>query len=204
MSTATPANSWCPRRIPMRLLRAAIMSLLLLGALAQGDGPYRHPCHEPDPGSRAPKRAVVLTNEGTEAPLALGVVPAGAVKSWLGEPWYGHIAHAMAGVESGRHGARGEPGAGGGPATGPDPRHRTTPRSRRFQWRLAIASGSASPLCASCRVVRASTIRTRSPASSSASRLPSWAPRPPAPPTGRTNGSAGPGAAATAPRTARG
>lgn len=43
----------------------------------------------------APNRVVVLTNEGTEAALALGVTPIGAAKSWLGDPWYPHIAEAM-------------------------------------------------------------------------------------------------------------
>jgi iron complex transport system substrate-binding protein len=45
-----------------------------------------------------PQRIVVLTNEGTEALLAVGVTPVGAVKSWLGEPWYDHIAAEMAEV----------------------------------------------------------------------------------------------------------
>ena len=45
-----------------------------------------------------PERVVVLTNEGTEALLALGVKPVGAVKSWLGDPWYDHIAAQMEGV----------------------------------------------------------------------------------------------------------
>ncbi|MDR7071888.1 ABC transporter substrate-binding protein [Fictibacillus barbaricus] len=45
------------------------------------------------------KRVVVLTNEGTEAVLALGVKPVGAVKSWLGDPWYDHIKSDMKGVE---------------------------------------------------------------------------------------------------------
>lgn len=45
-----------------------------------------------------PQRVVVLTNEGTEALLALGVVPVGAVRSWLGDPWYAHIAEDMEGV----------------------------------------------------------------------------------------------------------
>ena len=34
-----------------------------------------------------PKKVVVLTNEATEAVLALGVKPVGAVQSWLGDPW---------------------------------------------------------------------------------------------------------------------
>ena len=47
----------------------------------------------------APKRIVVLTNEGTEALLALGVTPVGAANSWNGEPWWDHISDAMDGAE---------------------------------------------------------------------------------------------------------
>ncbi|WP_417689175.1 ABC transporter substrate-binding protein [Roseibium sp.] len=46
-----------------------------------------------------PKRVVVLTNEGTEALLALGVTPVGAVNSWNGSPWWDHISDAMEGAE---------------------------------------------------------------------------------------------------------
>ncbi|WP_163182972.1 MULTISPECIES: ABC transporter substrate-binding protein [Neobacillus] len=46
-----------------------------------------------------PKKVVVLTNEGTEALLALGIKPVGAVQSWLGDPWYDHITKDMKGVE---------------------------------------------------------------------------------------------------------
>lgn len=46
-----------------------------------------------------PSRVVVLTNEGTEALLSMGVTPVGAANSWLGDPWYDHIADAMADVE---------------------------------------------------------------------------------------------------------
>jgi iron complex transport system substrate-binding protein len=47
----------------------------------------------------APARSVVvLTNEGTEAVLALGLKPVGAVRSWGGRPFYPHIARAMRGV----------------------------------------------------------------------------------------------------------
>lgn len=46
-----------------------------------------------------PKRVVILTNEGTEALLALGVKPVGAVRSWLGDPWYDHIKDQMDGVK---------------------------------------------------------------------------------------------------------
>jgi iron complex transport system substrate-binding protein len=47
-----------------------------------------------------PKRIVILTNEGTEALLELGVKPVGAVKSWTGDPWYSHIEKDMEGVEN--------------------------------------------------------------------------------------------------------
>src|SRR3954451_21905508 len=46
----------------------------------------------------APQRVVILTNEGTEALLAVGITPFGAVRSWLGDPWYDHIAGQMADV----------------------------------------------------------------------------------------------------------
>ncbi|MBH0229756.1 ABC transporter substrate-binding protein [Halobacillus yeomjeoni] len=46
-----------------------------------------------------PERVVILTNEGTEALLALGKKPVGAVKSWTGDPWYDHISDQMEGVE---------------------------------------------------------------------------------------------------------
>jgi iron complex transport system substrate-binding protein len=46
-----------------------------------------------------PKRVVVLTNEGTEALLALGIKPVGAVQSWTGNPWYNHIKDDMKDVE---------------------------------------------------------------------------------------------------------
>ncbi|GAA0327059.1 iron-siderophore ABC transporter substrate-binding protein [Bacillus carboniphilus] len=46
-----------------------------------------------------PQKIVVLTNEGTEALLAMGIKPVGAVQSWLGDPWYEHIAEDMEGVE---------------------------------------------------------------------------------------------------------
>ncbi|MBH8598968.1 MULTISPECIES: iron-siderophore ABC transporter substrate-binding protein [unclassified Thermoactinomyces] len=45
-----------------------------------------------------PKRVVVLTNEGLEACLALGVKPVGAVKGFTGHPWYPHLAKELTGV----------------------------------------------------------------------------------------------------------
>ncbi|MEH7237114.1 ABC transporter substrate-binding protein [Bacillus sp. JJ1562] len=49
--------------------------------------------------NKEPKRIVILTNEGTEALLAMGVKPVGAVRSWIGHPWYAHIEDQMEGVE---------------------------------------------------------------------------------------------------------
>lgn len=43
-----------------------------------------------------PQRIVMLTNEGTEALLFLGVTPVGAVQSWDANPWYDHIAAPLA------------------------------------------------------------------------------------------------------------
>ncbi|MDF2067300.1 iron-siderophore ABC transporter substrate-binding protein [Bacillus sp. Cr_A10] len=48
---------------------------------------------------KTPEKVVILTNEGTEALLALGVTPVGAVQSWLGDPWYDHISEDMKNVE---------------------------------------------------------------------------------------------------------
>lgn len=48
---------------------------------------------------KTPEKVVILTNEGTEALLALGVKPVGAVQSWLGDPWYDHIKEDMTDVE---------------------------------------------------------------------------------------------------------
>ncbi|WP_243698483.1 ABC transporter substrate-binding protein [Paracoccus alkanivorans] len=45
-----------------------------------------------------PRRVVVLTNEGTEALLALGVTPIGAANSWNGDPWWDHIEDRMTDV----------------------------------------------------------------------------------------------------------
>lgn len=46
-----------------------------------------------------PARVVVLTTQGTETLLELGIKPVGAVQSWIGDPWYDHIADQMEGVE---------------------------------------------------------------------------------------------------------
>lgn len=49
----------------------------------------------------SPKRVVVLTNEGLEALLAVGVKPVGAVQAFSGEgTWYKHLEKEMDGVEN--------------------------------------------------------------------------------------------------------
>ncbi|PZD94754.1 iron-siderophore ABC transporter substrate-binding protein [Paenibacillus sambharensis] len=45
-----------------------------------------------------PERVVVLTQEGTEAVLELGIKPVGAVNSGLGDDWFPHIRSEMEGV----------------------------------------------------------------------------------------------------------
>lgn len=48
--------------------------------------------------TETPKKVVVLTNEGTEAVLELGVTPVGAVGPGVGTEWYSHIKEDMEGV----------------------------------------------------------------------------------------------------------
>ena len=47
----------------------------------------------------APKRIVVLTSEGTEALLALGIKPVGANQPFNGNPWYDHTKDKLQGVK---------------------------------------------------------------------------------------------------------
>lgn len=74
-----------------RILAAAVASVWAVCAQAEMIEHSMGTTDVPD----APIRVVVLTNEGTEALLALGVVPVGAATSWIGDPWYNHIAEAM-------------------------------------------------------------------------------------------------------------
>ncbi|EKV31884.1 Iron(III) dicitrate transport system, periplasmic iron-binding protein FecB [Caenispirillum salinarum AK4] len=84
----------------MEKMRRLLVLVLVVSALASAPAAARSVSHAmgetevPD----TPRRVVVLTNEGTEALLALGVKPVGAVRSWLGDPWYEHIAPRMNGV----------------------------------------------------------------------------------------------------------
>lgn len=78
------------------LTTAALLGSALILAIA-GSSAAREITHAmgvtevPD----APARVVMLTNEGTEALLYVGVVPVGAVQSWDGNPWYAHLAEAL-------------------------------------------------------------------------------------------------------------
>lgn len=79
---------------PFTTLLAAlpVASLLFAGALDAREVTHALGTTEVP---EAPERVVVLTNEGTEALLALGVTPVGAANSWNGDPWWDHIEAAM-------------------------------------------------------------------------------------------------------------
>ncbi|MRX54551.1 ABC transporter substrate-binding protein [Bacillus idriensis] len=95
-------------------LIAIVLSAVLLAACGNGEKEESADTGSKDKESEAytvehamgtteikkkPEKVVILTNEGTEALLALGVTPVGAVKSWLGDPWYDHISDEMTDVE---------------------------------------------------------------------------------------------------------
>lgn len=95
---------------------AAVLVLALVAAACGGGGTGkpeagREPSQQ-EPASRTikhamgetkitgtPQRVVVLTNQGTESLLALGIKPVAAVKSWIGDPWFEHIKEQMADVK---------------------------------------------------------------------------------------------------------
>ena len=82
----------------MKSLYAVLAPLALLGLMGSANArEITHAMGVADVPDH-PQRIVVLTNEGTEALLAVGITPVGAVKSWLGDPWYDHIAADMADV----------------------------------------------------------------------------------------------------------
>lgn len=103
----------------MQLFRkplALLLSLVLVSLLAAcGKSAAETPSPEPSPTQNAartithamgstpitgtPQRIVVLTTQGTETLLELGIQPVGAVKSWIGNPWYDHIKDRMNGVQ---------------------------------------------------------------------------------------------------------
>ncbi|ABD55039.1 ABC transporter substrate-binding protein [Jannaschia sp. CCS1] len=81
----------------MRLSILATVVTLALSGTAFADT-ITHAMGETDV-PEAPQRIVMLTNEGTEALLSLGLTPVGAANSWTGDPWYTHITPQMDGVE---------------------------------------------------------------------------------------------------------
>lgn len=93
-----------------------LFTLVVLAACGANDEGAKDSQNESDSGSmdssyavkhamgtetlkKTPEKVVILTNEGTEALLALGIKPVGAVQSWTGDPWYDHIAKEMEGVK---------------------------------------------------------------------------------------------------------
>jgi iron complex transport system substrate-binding protein len=109
-------NTFLTKRYINLFLLMAIFSLLLLSACGNTSNETSSKGKESDPnkgdtytvehamGSTkidgTPKRIVILTNEGTEALLSMGITPVGAVESWLGNPWYDHIQEEMKNVKS--------------------------------------------------------------------------------------------------------
>ncbi|MBG9798399.1 iron-siderophore ABC transporter substrate-binding protein [Brevibacillus laterosporus] len=105
-------------QIPVLMLLCMVFSLLVTGcggsannATSAPASPTTEPATTPAGDSYTiehamgkteikgtPQRVVILTNEGTEALLELGVKPAGAVKSGVGDGWYPHIKSEMDGV----------------------------------------------------------------------------------------------------------
>ncbi|WP_226643460.1 ABC transporter substrate-binding protein [Mesobacillus subterraneus] len=93
----------------------SIFTILLLAACGNNEDEAKNTAEEPKEKEeqgytvehamgettleKTPEKIVILTNEGTEALLALGVTPVGAVQSWTGDPWYDHIAEDMKDVE---------------------------------------------------------------------------------------------------------
>jgi iron complex transport system substrate-binding protein len=92
----------------------SIFTILLLAACGAGEDESKNTAEEPKEKEesytvehamgtttleKTPEKVVILTNEGTEALLALGVTPVGAVQSWTGDPWYDHIAEDMKDVQ---------------------------------------------------------------------------------------------------------
>ncbi|MEW9702406.1 ABC transporter substrate-binding protein [Paenibacillus sp. SI8] len=77
-ATATPAASASAKTDEVRTIKHAMGETQIKGT---------------------PQRVIILTNEGTEALLTVGVKPVGAVKSWVGDPWYDHIKADMQGVK---------------------------------------------------------------------------------------------------------
>lgn len=80
-----------------KILLPALLALALGGASQAREITHAMGVTEvPD----APVRVAILTNEGTEALLHIGVVPVGAAQSWEGDPFYPHLSEQLAGTAS--------------------------------------------------------------------------------------------------------
>ncbi|MBR9764191.1 MAG: iron-siderophore ABC transporter substrate-binding protein [Rhodobacteraceae bacterium] len=75
----------------------ALGAALLASAPATADQLISHAMGETQV-PEAPARVVTLTNETTEAALAVGLGPVGATRSWYGDPWYPHLGDRMDGA----------------------------------------------------------------------------------------------------------
>lgn len=86
----------------LALLLTLLLPSLLLAAPHDSAPHYSAPHysapHFAAPLPAAPLRVVTLSNDSTEALLALGLQPVGATRSLNGNPWYRHIAAQMSGV----------------------------------------------------------------------------------------------------------
>jgi iron complex transport system substrate-binding protein len=78
----------------LQVCAAMALSVLAFGATSVQAGEITHSMGVTDVPD-APQRVIVLTNEGTEAALSVGVVPVGAANSWNGDPWYDHVSDVL-------------------------------------------------------------------------------------------------------------
>ncbi|WP_319520457.1 iron-siderophore ABC transporter substrate-binding protein [uncultured Martelella sp.] len=82
-----------------KFVAAALISLCLFsGGAARAEITIDHAMGSTTVPDR-PQRIVTLTNETTEAALAVGVAPVGATRSWYGDPWYPHLGDRLSGAE---------------------------------------------------------------------------------------------------------
>ena len=82
----------------LRILTAALSLALFSTATAYAGQTIDHVMGTTEVPDH-PSRVITLTNETTEAALALGVTPVGAPQSWYGAPWYPHLGERLDGTE---------------------------------------------------------------------------------------------------------
>ena len=79
---------WLTLRLLVLVLQIMVLPILLLSLSAAANASE----------DATALRVVTLSNDSTEALLALGLKPVGATRSLNGQPWYPHIAQQMQGV----------------------------------------------------------------------------------------------------------